>query len=89
MRWFIAFEIIYANLGWPRELFELKVKAFLKTFVGIGRNRKLDYIKLFKINVWLQMHNYPWKYLNLYSLELWDNDKLSTDQTASNSAFMP
>ena len=32
---------------------------FLKRLIGIGKNRKLDYTNLFKINLWLQMHSYP------------------------------
>ena len=30
----------------------------LKTLIGIGENRKLDYLKLLRIHIWLQIHSY-------------------------------
>ena len=41
--------LTYANLGRPQLSSSNEKKPFLKTLIGIGKNKKLDYIKLFKL----------------------------------------
>ena len=97
IRWFIDFWYNSCNLGTPCIILVEGKKPLLKTLIAIGKKRKLDYIKLFKINVCLDLHSYPLKIFEFFSLfstcrtwpELWDNDKLSTDQTKLNSALCP
>ena len=66
IRWFIDFWYNSCNLGTPCIILVEGKTPFLKTLIVIGKKRKLDYIKLFKINVCLDLHSYPYKYLNFF-----------------------
>ena len=84
-------------MGRPQLSSPKEKKPFLKTLIGIGKNKKLDYIKLFKL-----MHGYncvvtPKKKFGifvLFSLRVspdWNFEIMtnSTNQVVFNSAFMP
>ena len=84
-------------MGRPQLSSSNEKKPFLKTLIGIGKNKKLDYIKLFKL-----MHGYycvvtPKKKIGtfvLFSLRVspdWNFEIMtnSTNQVVFNSAFMP
>ena len=55
--------LTYANLGRPQLSSSKEKKPFLKTLIGIGKNKKTRLHKTIKINIWLQLRSYTYKKL--------------------------
>ena len=57
------YTLTYANLGRPQLSSSKEKKPFLKTLIGIGKNKKTRLHKTIQINIWLQLRSYTYKKL--------------------------